>query len=128
MIYFLLCCIPTAVNLVAHKDGRKKEDKIRDKLIIIIISSALALGVRWLFGYELSRSLLLMLGIYFLTFDYLIVWLLRKNGVIIKDAKIFSYTGKSTYWYDQMVSKIHPVLRLVIRLAVFAVIVWWVFF
>lgn len=126
VIYFLLCAIPTAVNLVAHKDGRGKEDKIRDKLIIIIISSALALGVRWLFDYELSRSLLLMLGIYFLFFDYAIVWILRKNGVIRKSAKVFRYTGKSTYFYDQLMSRIDWRIRLAIKLLTFGVTIWYV--
>ena len=128
VIYFLLCAIPTAVNLVAHKNGRGKEDKIRDKLIIIIISSALALIVKWVFDYDLLRILGLMLGVYILTFDYAIVWLLRERGVIRGTAKVFQYTGKSTYWYDQLIAKIDWRIRLVIRLAVFAVIVWWVFF
>ena len=116
---FLLCCIPTAVNLIHHRKGREKKKKVLDKVVLSIISLALAFVVKWVFGYDLLRSLALMLGIYILVFDYAIVWLLRKNDVISPTANIWTYTGKSTYWYDQMVSKVPPWLRFVVRVIVF---------
>jgi hypothetical protein len=119
ILAFLLCAIPTLVNIYLDRNGRKKQHKIWIKLIVIAISLALAVVVKVAVDIDYLRSLALMWGFYLLAFDYGIVWVLRKRGVIRKDAKVFEYTGESTYWYDQLVSKVHPVLRLVIRVALF---------
>lgn len=116
---FLLCAIPTIVNVYLDRNGRQKKHKPFIKAFIILLAGGVALADRVLFDIDATQSLALASGYYILAFDYLIVYYLRKNDVITPTAKVFSYTGTSTYWYDQLVARIPWRLRLAIRLVVF---------
>lgn len=78
---------------------------------------------RWL-GYNPLAVLSLILGWRVLVFDYWVTYLLKKNDVISPTANWFTYTGKTSK-IDKVVAKIPPVLRLLIRVAVFGCSVGW---
>ena len=120
---FLICCIPTVVHVLndAHGDTKKGNDI----LVLTAISIVLSTVIHFTFHIALWKSLLMIFAIHTLVFDYAIVYFLRKNDVISPTAKVWSYTGKSTRWWDQLVAKVHPVLRFFIRVAVFSLAVWY---
>jgi hypothetical protein len=126
ILAFILCAVPTLANIFFDRNGRKKEHKIWIKLIVIAISLALAVVVKVAVDIDCLRSLTLMWGIYFLTFDYGVTYVLHKRGIIEgKDSeKWWKYMGESTHWYDQAAAKIPWVLRLFIRIIIFAVFLY----
>ena len=116
LFVFLVCFIPTLVELIDDRRGDKK--KVNDLIVLTFIAAILATVLQYFFKFEFWRTLPMMFAIHFLLFDYIVVILLRKNGVIRADADPFTYTGKTSK-IDQIVAKINPWVRLLIRVIVF---------
>lgn len=117
----LLCLAPTIYEAISDRKGESKRDKFWDGLILVGYSVLLA-GGAYLSGHAWVPVIGLILGFRVLVFDYLIQYLLIKNKVIV--GHWFTYNGK-TSWFDKLAAKIHPVIRFVLRMVVFALAVWW---
>jgi len=120
---FLICFIPLLVHLIDDRYGDRK--KINDIISLTILSLALAFGIRGLFDIEIHQSLALMFGVHFGLFDYAIVYLLRRNGVISPHAKILSYYGQGKI--DRILVKINPCVILSVRTIVFGLAIVYFF-
>jgi hypothetical protein len=113
-IYFL-ALIPTLYEAISDRFGESKKDKISD-FWLAFSCSIFAATILWMLGYNPILFLMMVIAWRVLCFDYLVQYLLIRKGVIV--GHWFTYNGK-TSWFDQLVSKVHPVLRLVIRVAFF---------
>ena len=131
IIICIVSFVPTITELL--NDRRGDDNKVQDIVVLTIISLALSMALNFLISgtvvsWAIVKYMVFMWGIHFVFFDYAVVYLLRKNGIIRASAKVFRYTGKSTKWWDQLQARVKWWIRIIFRLAVFAVIVWWVFF
>jgi len=111
--------VPTAFELYLDRKGEARKNKPIQLVLLSVFSLALAIAIDWRLTIDWFRSLALMWGFHVLCFDYLIVIILRRNGVIRPDANWFTYTG-TTSRIDQIVSRINPWLRFAIRVVIFA--------
>lgn len=116
-----LCLIPTLYEAWSDRKGEDRKGKRKDFIWLSLVALALA-GYAWWAGYAPLSVIGLILGFRVLIFDYLVQYLLIKNKVIV--GHWFTYNGK-TSWFDKLAAKIHPVIRLILRLIVFALAVWW---
>jgi hypothetical protein len=118
--------LPLVYELIQDRNGESKRDKRQDwgaRLMLVTIG---AMGNMWILrehvnyeGWNFMRGLysamFLSFAIHLMLFDYLIVIILKKNGVIRPDAKPFSYLGKTAN-YPKLWVKIGPWGRFSIRL------------
>lgn len=114
-----LCLLPTAWELYNDRNGENKKGKLKDTAVFLVVTGLIA-GLSYWLGQRPVSAILLILGIRVMFFDYLINVVLYKRKVIEKPGadKWFSYTGESTHCWDQLAAKVHPVLRLVIRVVI----------
>lgn len=113
LISALLLLVPTAWHLWNDKDGDRPEDKAGDILIVIAIAfTASAIG--WMLGQRMLDSLLLAWAIHFFYFDYAIVWILKKRGIIETKESVFEYLGNSPV--DRLMKKLSPMTRFWVRI------------
>lgn len=115
-----LCLLPTAWELYNDRNGENKKGKIKDTAVLLVVTGLIA-GLSYWLGQSPVSAILLIFGIRVMFFDYAINVILYKRKVIEKPGseKWFSYVGESTYWWDQLVVKVHPVTRFVVRVVVF---------
>ena len=130
IIIHIVCSVPTILELIDDRKG--DHNKMEDIVLLTIISVLLSVSLNFMLSrvwisWRLFDYMLFTWGIHFLFFDYAVVYLLRKNGVITATAKVFRYTGKSTKIWDQLQAKIKWWIRIIIRVIVFILIWLWVF-
>lgn len=109
--------IPTLWEAWTDRHGETSKDKTRDLLLFGIVYLILAVANWFIFGVHPLKSILLMTGIRILVFDYLVQYLLIKNGVI--SGHWFFYKGKTAKW-DRAFSWLSPWIVLVLRVLFFA--------
>lgn len=95
-IPFILMLAPTIIEVFFDRNGEGRTDKTRDAIVAVIMYAAVALVNWWWLDVHPLRSLALTFGFRVILFDYAITWVLRRNGVINNNAKIFSYLGKTS--------------------------------
>lgn len=124
MIWLVILLGLVAVEVEARNDqhGESKSDKVRDAFVLTIAASCLCLLLWWLADVNPLKTIALLLGVRVLVFDYLITYLLIKNGVVV--GHWFSYMGKTAFT-DRIISKVNPWLRFALRLCLFGVACWW---
>jgi hypothetical protein len=110
------CLIPTIWEIYNDRNGENKKGKRKDLFIALALSGIIC-AVSWLVvDINPIRTAVMILGWRLLVFDYAIQYVLIKRGIIV--GHWFTYTGKTAKW-DRMVSKAHPALRIVVRVALF---------
>lgn len=120
----LICVGPTVWEIINDRKGETKKDKVKDLLIAVILYAGVAL-LNWkLIHIHPLKSIALMLAFRMLAFDYIIQWILIRRGII--SGSWFSYTGKTARW-DRWIAKVHPWVRMVIRLVLFLSSTIWFF-
>lgn len=112
-----LCFAPTIIEAILDRFGETRKGKRKDFIWLSLVALALV-GASWRLGYNPLAVLLLLLVIRFAVFDYLVHWFLKRYSENHGHINIWQYTGKSTHWHDQIAAKVHPVLRLVIRVVI----------
>lgn len=124
MIWLVILLGLVAVEVEARNDqhGESKKDKVRDAFALAIAASCLCLLLYWLGDVHPLKTIALLLGVRVLVFDYRVQALLIKNGVIV--GHWWSYLGKTAFT-DRLVAKVPPWLRLLVRLCLFGLSVWW---
>ena len=99
LIAAIFCIFPTLWELYDDRNGETVKGKRRDFYLVSIGSIGIAVVNLILFDIRVTCSLLLILGIRMLIFDYIINILLFTNGVS-QSGKWFEYVGK-TAKFDQ---------------------------
>jgi len=124
MIWLVILWGLLAAILESYNDrlGETKKDKIADGVYLAIATSCLCLLVWILDRTNPLKVIPLVLAVRVLVFDYLVTYLLIRNGVIV--GNWFSYTGKTSKW-DKLISRVNPFVRLGLGVAVFALSLWW---
>jgi len=120
-VMLFVCLTPTLIELWNDKDGESKKDKVLDTIWLLVAVVVIAGGAWWL-GYRPLPVIGLIIGWRILLFDYLINIILYRRKVIQNPGAEFwfSYTGQTARW-DKLISKVHPWVRLIVRLIVFSV-------
>ena len=119
MIWVIVFLGLIASEVEARNDqwGESKKDKIRDAIFLTIFASIVSY-LAWSFAdVNPLKMVAVLLAVRIAYFDYRVSYLLIKNKVIV--GKWWSYSGQTAKW-DRLVAKIHPWLRFVARLVLFA--------
>ena len=115
IIILALCFLPVLIEAYLDRKGEDRKGKKKDTLWLIIIVASLVGLAWWLFDINPLLPALLVLMFRITCFDYIVTWFLKRNDVISPTANVWSYTGKSTFFWDQWMVKIPWRLRLVLR-------------
>lgn len=115
LIALLLLALPLAFHLFNDRNGEKPSEKTGD----IILVSAIAL-VAAVIGFLIAEKpiidgLILAGAIHFLVFDYAIVHILKKRGVIETKESAFTYLGNS--YTDDVLRQWNPLTRLLVKIS-----------
>lgn len=111
----LLLIVPLAWELYNDKDGEQLSDKGLDVLLRVCFALAAAIIGYMLVDKPIIDGFILAMAIHFFAFDYAIVWLLKKRGVIEGDVNLFEHLGKS--YTDDVLRQFTPLWRFVIKFA-----------
>lgn len=123
MIWLIfLYAVPSVVEAWTDRKGETSGGKRKDLIWLLIVLFLLTVFAWLLLHVQPLKSIALLLGWRVLFFDYLVAYLLIRNGVIV--GHWFTYSGKTAV-FDRLTAKVHPVLRLVVRLSLFAFALWW---
>lgn len=109
--------LPTLWEVYDDRHGENKKGKVKDLVTVAVLYVVIALAFWWLFETHPLKSLALMLGIRILIFDYLVQYVLIKNGVI--SGHWFFYQGKTAKW-DRVLKYLNPWIVLGLRVLFFA--------
>ena len=100
--------------------GEKRKGKVKDTVWLVIAAACLLGLAWWLFDIRPFWPALLI-GVWSVTaFDYIAHAFLKRYSVGHKDINIWKFTGTTTYWWDQAVSKVDWRIRILVRVLVFA--------
>jgi hypothetical protein len=119
MILFLLCSLPTLYEAWTDRKGETRKGKLKDTVWLLIAVTVAAAGTWYWLGYNLLAVPAAVLIWRVCWLDYLVNAFLKRYSESHSHINIWKYSGKTAKW-DRMVSKVHPALRLVIRVALFA--------
>jgi len=117
MIWLFITAIPTIYEAYTDRFGESKKDKIKDGILLVAGSLVIA-GVSWWDGKNPLSVLLLIFAWRVLLFNQVVNWFLKRYSPTHKDINIWKYIG-NTSTIDKLISKIHPVIRLIIRIVFF---------
>jgi hypothetical protein len=121
MILFFLCAIPSIVEAWLDRRGQTRKGKFQDTIILLVVVIVAAAGTwRWL-GYSPLAVPSAVLIWRVCVFDYMVHAFLKRYSEGHRKINIWTYTGTTTFWWDQLVAKVHPVVRLVVRFVIFAI-------
>lgn len=117
---FSILSIPTAYEIWNEKKG----EPLKMKWLSMLVRVVIAVVSTWVVAVfkndnlliDLVKSAVMAFAIFFLTFDYLI-------NIILGRKPWYSYLSKSPL--DKLISRVPPLLRLVLRLSLFALAVVW---
>lgn len=122
MIAFILCILPTVLEIIDDARGELKKGKVRDFILAVIFYSGIALFNWQVFEIHPLKSIALMLGVRVMFFDYVVQYVLIKRGVIT--GHWFFYQGKTAKW-DRVISYLNPWVVLAVKVIVFAGALAW---
>ena len=121
-VILFVCLIPTLIEAYLDRNGEDKKGKKKDTIALIVVAIGIALASWGWFGQNPLAVLALILGWRILAFDYITHALLKKYSLGHKGINWFTFSG-TTAFTDKLVSKVHPVVRLAVRILVFAIAV-----
>lgn len=110
---------PSIIEAWFDRHGQGRAGKIRDTLVLMAVALILSILGRLYLNVPVLKSIALLLAWRILLFDYFVSYLLIRNGVIV--GKWWSYSGKTTFWWDGIIAHIDWRLRLLIRVILFGV-------
>jgi hypothetical protein len=116
IISILLLTIPTLYHLWSDRNGEAPEEKTQDIIIVCVLAVAASLVGFFIADRPIVDGLILAWAVHFFIFDYAIVWLLKKRGVIEGDVNVFEHLGKS--YTDDVLRQFTPWWRFVIKLTI----------
>jgi hypothetical protein len=121
LLSILLLALPLLYHLHNDKDGERKDEKTGDIILVSALALIAAVVGYYLSGKPIIDGLLLAWGLHFLIFDYLIVIILKKRGVIETKESAFSYLGSS--YTDDVLRQFTPWQRFWLKIGVLGVAV-----
>lgn len=123
MIWLIfLSFLPVPAEAWSERKGESKKSKVKDALLLALYALALSL-LGWKFvSVNPLKTVGLIIGFRILMFDYFVHFLLKRYSESHKNINVFTYSG-TTAVFDRLVSRVNPVVRLVVRLLVFAIAV-----
>lgn len=117
--------LPTLIESWLDRKGETKKGKRKD-FWWSVVAAIIITGLAWLwFGKNPLMSVLMILMFRFTTFDYITHALLKRYSGNHGHINIWTYTGKSTHWHDQLAAKVPWKIRLISRVLVLVAAVWW---
>jgi len=120
MVYKILTLLPTLIESWLDRKGEKKQGKIKDT-IWLTVGSVLYIMVTWKIFNQNPFIILAYILMWRVTlFDYLTNFMLKKFSDGHKQINIWKYTGTTTFWWDQLTSKIDWRWRLIFRIVILA--------
>lgn len=119
LIAALLLLIPVAFHLYNDRNGDKPEDKAGDIFIVSAIALVAAIVGFFISDKPIIDGLLLAWAIHFMIFDYAIVAILKKRGVIETKEHWFNYLGSS--YTDDVLRQLKPWMRFWLKVSVLAI-------
>lgn len=129
IISIILLFAPTVLELFDDMKGDK--NKAADVMLRCLIGVGVALVGFFLIGKPILDSFMLSMAIHFMFFDYLITYILLRNGTIEQPREVkyhwFSYTGKSGVIDNlKLWKEMKPRTKLYVRVGVLviAVLIW----
>lgn len=123
MIWLIfLYAVPSLYEAWTDRHGEKKSNKVVDSLLLIAVVLIVSIAVQILLKVSVIESVVLLLSWRLLIFDYLVAYLLIRNGVIV--GHWFTYNGKIA-WFDRLVSGVNPWVMFLVRVIIFAISLWW---
>jgi len=90
-----------------------------DVLVRVFLVSILALFNLLLNDKEIFKSVTFSGAVHFLLFDYLIAYILSKRGII--KGQWWSYMGSKGIDNYPLWKKLHPIIKLIIRVIIFII-------
>ena len=100
--------------------GEKRKGKVKDTVWLVIAAACLLGLAWWLFDVRPFWPALLI-GVWRVTcFDYIAHAFLKKYSGNHNEINIWKYTGKTTFWWDQLLAKIDWRIRLASRVLLFS--------
>lgn len=120
MIWFIfVCALPSIYEAYTDRKGERRAEKVRDTLILIAVVLIVSIVARIYLIIPILKSIALFLAWRVLIFDYLTHAFLKRFSKSHKGINIWTYSGKTTHFWDQWISKVHPAVRFVLRLLIF---------
>jgi hypothetical protein len=119
VLSLLLLLIPVGFHLFNDRNGDRKDEKTGDIILVSALALIVAVVGYFISGKPIIDGLLLAWGLHFLVFDYAIVAILKKRGVIETKEHWFSYLGSS--YTDDVLRQFSPWQRLILKIGVLGV-------
>jgi len=127
MIWLFITTIPNIIEGWLDRKGEKRKGKVKDTIWLSLVAVTIA-GVSYYFERNVEN--VIAISLLFIVhrvcwFDYYVHALLKRYSPTHKEKNIniWTFTGTTTYWWDQLISKVPPVVRLVVRVFIFIVAV-----
>jgi hypothetical protein len=117
----LLLALPLLYHLHNDRNGERKDEKAGDIILVSALALIAAVVGYYISGKPIIDGLLLAWGIHFAVFDYAIVYILKKRGVIETKESWYEYLGSS--YTDDVLRQFTPWQRLIMKAVVLGVAV-----
>lgn len=114
LLSIILLAFPLLYHLVNDRNGEKPSEKSIDILIVSLIAIAASVVGFFISDKPIIDGLFLSFAIHFMFFDYLIVVILKKRGVIETKQSAFEYLGSS--YTDDVLRQWSPWTRFWIKI------------
>jgi len=124
-VIFFLALIPTLWEAWSDRKGESKQEKRKD-FYRAAIGCVFASIVLWMLNYNPVTFLMMCVAWRVLVFDYLTHYFLKRHSESHSHINIWTYSGK-TAWFDQLIGRIHWLIRLALRVLFFAGCSWFYF-
>jgi hypothetical protein len=121
VLSLLLLLVPVGFHLWNDRRGEKPEEKAGDLILVSALALIAAVVGYYISGKPIIDGLLLAWALHFLIFDYAIVAILKKRGVIETKEHWFRYLGSS--YTDDVLRQFTPKERLLLKIGVLVVVV-----
>jgi hypothetical protein len=115
----LLLALPLLYHLFNDRNGEKPSEKTGDIILVSALALIAAVVGYYISGKPIIDGLLLAWGLHFLIFDYAIVAILKKRGVIEAKESFFTYLGNS--YTDDVLRQFSPWQRFWLKIGVLVV-------
>lgn len=120
MIWFIfVCALPSIWEAWTDRHGENRNQKVKDALILIGCACCLSLLAKMVLSVSVLKTVALLLAWRVSWFDYMVHAFLKHYSESHKGINIWTYSGKTTHFWDQWISKVHPAVRFVLRLLIF---------
>lgn len=126
ILFLILSVLPTIIEAWLDRKGEDRKGKIKDTLWLVVGALGLSLAACFLKRDPLPL-IGLLLGFRIACFDPLVHALLKKHSENHHNINIWTYTGKSTKWWDQWVANVPWRIAIVFRAAILTASIVWFF-